>query len=208
MTQAPTDEIASTTPREVVELARLGDERAWRQIFDLHYVRIYRFFRSRVSTHQQAEDLASNVLLEAFRSIMKFQWQGKPFEAWLFGIARHELASYYRSRRPADLHPAEYVRDEFLEVEIRDILERLSPDHRMALELRYVIGLSGIEAAAVMNKSHGSFRSLLLRAARAFKRESERDEVRGPAPVAKRFFEHQTRPAADAAGGGGSGGSA
>jgi DNA-directed RNA polymerase specialized sigma24 family protein len=65
-------------------------------------------------------------------------------------------------------------------VEIRDILERLIPDHRAALELRFFLGLSGIEAAAVMERSHGSFRSLLLRAVRAFRRES--DDERGCAP--------------------------
>ena len=91
----------AVTPPAVVDAARAGDEVAWREVFDLQYPRLYRFFRSRVPNHHQAEDLASSTLLQAFRSIAAFHWRGRPFEAWLFGVARHELASFYRAQPPA-----------------------------------------------------------------------------------------------------------
>lgn len=166
---------------ELIEAARRHEEHAWEALFNDHYPRVFRFFRARVATPEQAEDLASNVFMQAFRSIDKFSWQGKPFEAWLFGIARNELASHYRSLRPTEQMQEPTVRDEFLEVEIRDILERLPLEYRQAIELRFVIGLSGIEAAAAMNRSHGSFRSLLLRAVRAFRTESNRGTEPAPA---------------------------
>ena len=172
--QQPAQPEQHITSMAVVEAARAGDESAWAAIFDHHYDRMFRFFRSRVATVEQAEDLASNVFLEAFRSISRFKWQGKPFEAWLFGIARNQLASYYRSKPPDQVQTELHTRDEFLEVEVRDILERLRPDHRTALELRFIVGLSGVEAAASMERSHGSFRSLLLRAVRAFRTESQK----------------------------------
>lgn len=159
--------------RDVVAAACNRHEWAWRQLFDAHYPHMFRFFRSRVSTNEQAEDLASDVFLEAYRSIGSFEWRERPFEAWLYGIARHGLASFYRadSDEPAsrDLVPLNSVRDEFLEVEVRDLLGRLSPDHRLALELPFIVGLSGEEAAAVMGRSHGSLRTLLHRAVRAFR---------------------------------------
>jgi RNA polymerase sigma factor (sigma-70 family) len=171
--------------RELIERAAAGDEAAWQELFGQHYVRLYRFFRSRVPTHQQAEDLASDVFLEAFRCIGSFRWQGVPFAGWMFGIARRVLASHYRARPQAELRCEEYVRDEYVAVEIRDILERIQPEYRTALELRFVVGLSGEEAAAVMGRSHGAFRSLLLRAVRAYRAESSSDEIhtREPAPV-------------------------
>lgn len=177
---------------EVVAAARSGDEGAWETLFDLHYARLYRFFRARMSSAEQAEDLASNVFLEAFRSISKFQWQGKPFEAWLFGIARHQLASYYRSAKDAltdaDLESEPAVRDEFISVEIQDILDALAPEYRTALQLRFIIGLSGVEAAEVMQKSHGAYRSLLFRAVKAFREESLKGEpTRTAAPRTRRI---------------------
>ena len=95
----------------------------------------------------------------------------------MFRIARNRLAQHYRRRPPetVPLAEADRVRDEYLTVEIRDLLDRLPVDYRQAIELRYVLGLSGREAAAVMERSHNSFRSLLLRATTAFKRESTRE---------------------------------
>jgi RNA polymerase sigma-70 factor (ECF subfamily) len=165
----------------VVAAARAGDQEAWGELFDAHYPALYRFFRSRVPSTEQAEDLASDVFLDAFRAIDSFRWQGRPFEAWLFGIARNKLASYYRdSTVRADRVVIEHpIYDEYLAFEVRDILGRLRPEHRTALELRFLVGLSGEEAAAVMARSHGAFRALLLRAVRAYRAESEHDE---PAP--------------------------
>lgn len=74
---------------------------------------------------------------------------------------------------PPDALPDEvgFARDEYIDVDIRDALARLERDHHLAIELRYVTGLSGQEAAAVMGRSHGAFRALLHRATAAFKRE-------------------------------------
>lgn len=164
--------------RQIIAAACSGDQAAWSQLFDAHYPALFRFFRSRVAGAEQAEDLASDVFLEAFRSIHSFRWQGRPFEAWLFGIARRRLASHYRTaahriEHVATDHP---LRDEYLAVEVNDILQRLRPEHRTALELRFLVGLSGEEAAAAMARSHGAFRALLLRAVRAFRTESERED--------------------------------
>jgi RNA polymerase sigma-70 factor (ECF subfamily) len=157
--------------RESVEAARAGDANAWQTLFDAHYPKVFRYVRSRVESAQTAEDLASEAFLEAYRSIGRFRWQSRPFEAWLFGIARNRLLMHYRSRRPGVQLPdeVEHVRDEFLDVEIRDVLDRLPADYRAAIEYRYVLGLSGAEAAAAMGKSHGAFRMLLNRATKAFK---------------------------------------
>ena len=186
---------SEVSPRSVVEAARSGDESAWRAIFDLQYPRLYRFFRSRVSAHHQAEDLASSTILQAFRSVGSFRWQGRPFEAWLFGIARHELASFYRSLPPAtaELDERQHVRDDFIAVEVRDLLAQLTVDYRTALELRYLLGFSGQEAAALMGRSHGSFRSLLLRAVRAFRTASATGDEAAPATTALATHERQWR---------------
>lgn len=168
---------ASPGDRETVEAARAGDEAAWREAFDDQFPRLYRFFLARVGHHQDAEDLTTEVFLEAWRSRRRLRWRNRPFAAWLFGIARKRLASYYRDR-PAPTTPlgetasveGPVVRDEFIAIEVHEILQRLSPEHREALALRYIVGLSGIEAAAATGRSHDAFRSLLRRATKAFQR--------------------------------------
>jgi RNA polymerase sigma-70 factor (ECF subfamily) len=169
----PTAANVDDRTREAVERARAGDESAWRELFDEHYPRLFRFFRSRVDTEATADDLAAETFTEAVRGLPKFRWRNRPFGAWLFGIARNRLRMHYRARRVHDELPEEigYSHDEYLEVDVRDALDRLEPDHRVAIELRYLVGLSGQEAAAVMGRSHGAFRALLHRASQAFKRE-------------------------------------
>lgn len=175
------------TTEDVITAAKAGAEDAWAAIFEQHYVRVYRFMRSRMGDAEEAEDLTANTFLEAFRSIGKFNWQGKPFEAWLFGIAHHQIASYYRKRSGKLPHMDETARDEFIDVEIRDILDSLPAVYREALELRFIVGLSGIEAATVMGRTHGAFRSLLHRAAQAY-RDRAADDRERPRPEPRRSF--------------------
>lgn len=169
---------AAEANSETVAAARAGSEDAWRELFDEHYPRLYRFFRSRVSTEQAADDLASETFLEAYRGINRFRLRQRPFGAWLFGIARNRLRMHYRSRKLTEELPddIEHVQDDYLDVEIRDLLDQLPNDYRLAIEYRYVLGLSGQEAAALMGRSNGAFRALLLRATRAFKAEFKRDD--------------------------------
>lgn len=164
-------EESAVSIHSAVEAARAGDQRAWEVLFAEHYPRLFRFLRSRVESPETAEDIASEVFIEAYRSLPRFRWRGRPFEAWMFGIARNRLLMHYRSRRqegalPEDIH---HVRDEFVSVDVRDALDRLPLDYRQAIELKHVLGLSGEEAAAAMGRSHGAFRALLLRATRAFR---------------------------------------
>ena len=160
--------------RRLVEAARSGREAAWQELFAEHYPELLRFFRSRLGATGRAEDLAAEVFAQAWRSRRRLRWRNRPFAAWLFGIARHELAGEFRRRGREQAVPLDTgegglirTRDEFLAVEVRDLLSRLRPDHRKALELRYVAGLSSIEAAAVMGRSPAGFRALLYRALRA-----------------------------------------
>ena len=138
-------------------------------------------------SHHDAEDLASDVFTEAWRSRRRLRWRQRPFEAWLFGIARRRLAAFYRNLPPPAVdiadqenHAASFVRDEFLAVEIRDLLGHLAPEHRQAVELRYIVGLSGVEAAAAMGRSHGAFRALLYRATQALLKEAQGSEGGSP----------------------------
>jgi RNA polymerase sigma-70 factor, ECF subfamily len=158
-----------------VERAQAGDETSWRALFDEYYPRLYRFMCARVGDDATAEDLAAEAFVDAYRGLPRFRWRGLPFGAWLFKIARNRLRMHYRSRRPeeaaSDTEVAATGDDPTLRMEIEETLGRLPADYREAIKLRYVLGLSGAEAAAAMGRSHGAFRMLLHRATDAFKHE-------------------------------------
>lgn len=173
-------ELSSDLEREraLVRAARRGDDDAWRSLFDEYYERLHAYMRARVRDDALAEDLTAEVFVDAFRGLPRFQWRGKPFGAWLFKVARNRLRMHFRteSRRPdaaSEIPPSlpADTPEPGLALAIEEALSGLSPDYREAIELRYVLGLSGQEAAAAMGRSHGSFRMLLHRAVLAFKRE-------------------------------------
>lgn len=157
-----------------VRAAQAGDEQAWRALFDEYYPRLYAFLRRRVSDPETADDLAAEAFVDAYRGLPRFRWQGKPFGAWLFKVARNRLRMHYRARPPVTVALPEdpaTTPDETWSLDIRDALDRLPAEYREAIELRYLLGLSGAEAAAATGRSHGAFRMLLHRATAAFKSE-------------------------------------
>jgi len=164
--------------RRVAE-AQSGNEQAWRALFDEYYPRLYAFMRKRVSDPQTADDLAAETFVDAFRGLPRFRWRGTPFGAWLFKVARNRLRMHYRStpHEPDSLSGSEpsLTVDHGLAIDIETTLGSLPPEYREAIDLRYVLGLTGPEAAAAMGRSHGAFRMLLHRATTAF-REAYGDE--------------------------------
>ena len=94
--------MAGDVQRAEVEAARAGDPEAWALAFKAHYPQLYRFFRGHVPTAQDAEELAAEVFVQAWRSRRRLRWRNRPFSAWLFGIARRQLAAYYRDRPPVE----------------------------------------------------------------------------------------------------------
>jgi RNA polymerase sigma-70 factor (ECF subfamily) len=160
--------------RDLVAAAQAGDEDAWHELFSEYYPKLYGFMRSRVSDPDTAEDLAADAFVDAFRGLPRFRWRGKPFGAWLFKVARNRLRMHYRAKGRDEVpiwDGAATTGDGTVSIDVRDALSRLKPEYREAIELRYLVGLSGAEAAAATGRSHGAFRTLLHRATKEFKAE-------------------------------------
>src|SRR5690242_8539904 len=66
--------------------ARAGDMRAWSQLYQQHYDRVFRRLCSFVGKAAVAEDLAQETFARAVVSLPNFDGRGA-FSAWLCGIA-------------------------------------------------------------------------------------------------------------------------
>src|SRR6185295_7126854 len=76
-----------------------GDEGAGERLFDRYFVRIVRFFRSKV--HGEIDELVQRTFLGCLEARTRFRGEGS-FYAFLFGIARHVLVDHYRAQRRGD----------------------------------------------------------------------------------------------------------
>lgn len=187
--------IAATDDDALVERARGGEQAAWREIYERCYTPIYRYVRARIWDETAAEDVAAEVFVAAVRGIARYRQEGKPFLAWLFGIAAHAVADHQRQigrqRRLSDRlwpfssrsrdHESERVHSDVLttsgeedrliqHLDLAQAIDGLTPPQRELMTLRYFVGLETPEIAAIMGKDASAVYSLHARALVALRR--------------------------------------
>ena len=88
----------SDEERELVSLARNGDERGFAGPVRLHQRRAYTVARSIVLTHEDAEDAVQEGFLRAYQAIGRFD-PGQPFGAWLNRIVANAALDIARRQK-------------------------------------------------------------------------------------------------------------
>ncbi len=81
--------------------AKLGDTAAFAEIYDQYVERIYSFASHMIGSREDAEDIAQDTFLLAFRNLRSLRNHGH-FEQWLYRIARNEI---YKRQRKAKHKP-------------------------------------------------------------------------------------------------------
>jgi RNA polymerase sigma-70 factor, ECF subfamily len=141
---------AAETPDEVlVGLVAQGDRNAMQVLYRRHNMRVFRFLMRFVDGEAAAEDLVSEVFLEAWRKAGKFAARSS-VSTWLLAIARYKALSALRKRSADGLNDdvIEFIEDPADDPEtalgkaergeiLRDCLRQLSPAHREIIDLVY-----------------------------------------------------------------------
>ena len=167
--------------RLVVE-AQAGDPEAFGRIFDEFHGAIFRFVASRVGRPSDAEDLTQLVFVKALEALPRYEARGIPFGGWLFRLARNATIDHSRTNREhTDLvavagRATEDRGPEGLAILRTDLdavaaaLQRLTPDQREVIALRFFGGLSPREVADLTGRNEGTIRGLQFRAIEALRR--------------------------------------
>lgn len=157
----------------LVGRARQGDQKAFAQLYEEHFDRIYRYVALRIGDKTEAEDMTQQVFLNALQSISSFKWKGIPFAAWLFRIARNQVFDYFRKQKKqpvalfdeslveSDSNNPQLMAEHGLDIE-RLLLatERLTAAQREVISLRFAGGLAIADVAKIMGKSQGAVKAL------------------------------------------------
>jgi RNA polymerase sigma-70 factor (ECF subfamily) len=167
----------NTDEAEAVARAKQRDQATWAAWHDAYYPVLYRYALVRLARAEEAEDLASQVFLEALKAIDRFKYTGTPVLAWFYGIARH-LVSKRRHQLNRDTLTLEDQPERSTSEEEANVhrvmawaaLEKLKEEHREVLVLRYLLDLPSAEVARIMGKSEGATYSLQVRALEAARR--------------------------------------
>lgn len=150
---------------------------------------VVRYCRSRVGAaergHLSADDVAQEVCLAVMTALPRYRDQGRPFMAFVYGIAAHKVADAHRNagRNRAesmaevpdvvsgDEGPEKLALDSETSRQVNGLLATLSDKHREIIILRLVVGLSAEETAAAVGSTAGAVRVAQHRALAKLKTE-------------------------------------
>jgi RNA polymerase sigma-70 factor (ECF subfamily) len=189
----PTD----SDQRLLLAAAQAGDERAFQRLIEPYRhaldVHCYRMLGSL----QDAEDLAQETLLRAWRALARFEPRVQ-FQTWLYRIATNACLDELerRPRRPELIDPfpdrplgeaeapvydpaARYALREGMELALVRAIQQLPGRQRPVLIFRDVLGWSAPEVAELLESTVASVNSALQRA-----RAAVEEHLPAPEPVA------------------------
>ncbi len=145
----------------------------FKQLYARWLAPVYRYFYYRVGNVKDAEDLTSQVFLKVYEELPRYTDRGH-FPAWLFTIARHNAANFYRIKPPAISLETEDPADQTIDLlaqavqtdeiqRLRMLIRSLTEEEQELIRLRFVVGLGYREIAGVLNRKEDAIRKSISR---------------------------------------------
>jgi RNA polymerase sigma-70 factor (ECF subfamily) len=170
----------------LVARAQQGDLRAYDELVTRHRSRIYAMIRNMIHQEADAWDLSQEVFIKAWNALPRFEAKAR-FSTWIYRIAHNVVYDWTRKRKiesVGELNDEIFERERIdsssmttpfgadapdesmahgeLRAKIAKALSKISPEHREAVLLKDVQGLSYKEIADVMSCSIGTVMSRLF----------------------------------------------
>ncbi|MFF8770067.1 RNA polymerase sigma factor [Kitasatospora sp. NPDC015120] len=155
---------------DLVNRAQLGDLIAMERILEVLAPYVGRVCAP--IALQDAADAAQESMIAIFRRLHQLKTPEALF-GWAKAIALREavrVAARGRKSSPVELADEPDPTDTELAADIRDALDRLSPEHRAILTMRHIDGFDEKTVASILNVPVGTVRSRLFRARAIFRR--------------------------------------
>ena len=194
---------------EMIAAILAGDSDLYHQLIQPYELSVYRMALSLVKNETEAEDVAQEAFLKAFRNLANFRAESK-FSTWLISIALNEARRRLRRQStvrmesldeppeeggkvsPALLRDWREIPSEALErKEVRNLLQEairhLSPMYREVLVMRDIEDLSTEETAGALAISISSVKVRLHRARIMLQKELA-PKLKLASPKKRRWF--------------------
>ena len=189
-----------TTVKDLVEKAQRDDLSAFEELVVKYQDRVYSHCHHLSGNPDDAQDLAQDVFVQAFKGIRSFR-NDADFGTWLHRIAVNVWINYcrrkekvvafsldeplpvregevYRELAASDESPLEKVERSEFNAMVSRALNRLLPEYRTVLVLREMEGYNYSEIASLLDCSLGTVKSRINRGRKALKKELEKLNVK------------------------------
>ena len=155
------------------------------------YPKVFAYVYGRVQDKEVSLDIVSEVFERAFAKASSLRSDGA-FEAWLFTIARNEVASHWRKEKPAAKalqeaawhnelnHQPPSPEDTLLHRErvshLSSLLRQLPPREQEIISLKFDAELTNREIADILKTSEVNVRVTIFRALRKLRTRMEQQQ--------------------------------
>jgi RNA polymerase sigma-70 factor (ECF subfamily) len=190
---------AASCPEDIaadVVAAMQGDRAAVERLLRVVRPLAVRYCRARIGRQERsfasADDAAQEVCLAVLKSLPSYRDQGRPFLAFVYGIASHKVADAHRASARNRSEPVADVPDVVetgagpeqhalrgeLSREMDELLKVLPEKQREILLLRIVVGLSAEETATALGSTPGAVRVAQHRALTKLRKTMTPEQMR------------------------------
>jgi RNA polymerase sigma-70 factor (ECF subfamily) len=175
--------------RDAVEACRRGEREAFDRLVLRYQREVYRLCYRFVNNHEDANDLAQEVFLRAWRAIARFRGESS-FSTWLYRIAVNACLNFRALRRPSTQELPEGLPDPLPGAEarllsddearrVREAVARLPEKQRATLILKVYHERTHEEVAEILGSTVGTAKANLFHALGNLRRlVAERGEMR------------------------------
>ncbi|MCM3387875.1 RNA polymerase sigma factor [Ureibacillus chungkukjangi] len=158
------------------------------EIYNQHYLDVYRFLVCFSGNQNDAEDLTQEVFIRVLKSLPNFKTDSN-FKTWIFSIAKHVALDHYRKKKFSTIFkegffskleskekkPDEEYEKTELEHYVHEAISKLKPNHRAAVILRGINEFSVKETAEILQCSEAKVKVDYHRALKDLKRKLDLD---------------------------------
>jgi RNA polymerase sigma-70 factor (ECF subfamily) len=160
--------------RALVEACQRGEREAFDVLVTRYQRHVYRLCYRYVNDHSDANDLAQEAFLKAYKAIGRFRGDAA-FSTWLYRIAVNTCLNFRAARKPQAEPLAESLADgrrgvgEEIERReragrVREAVERLPEKQRLTLILKIYQDLTHEQVAEILGSSVGTVKANLFHA--------------------------------------------
>jgi RNA polymerase sigma-70 factor (ECF subfamily) len=160
----------------VVDAAIAGSRPAVERLLSVIRPLVLRYCRARIGYQERSfassDDVAQEVCLAVLTALPTYVDQGRPFLAFVYGIAAHKVADARRAAArnrsdpvntlpdepTVDAGPEQRVIHREMSTSINELLRLLPAKQREILVLRVAVGLSAVETADAVGSTPGAVR--------------------------------------------------
>ena len=169
---------------QLIKKAQKGDTRAFEQVVEQYYTKIYNIALGTMGNSHDAEDAAQNALIKIYGAIGDFRFRSK-FSTWVYRITVNSCMDELRKKKrekgvskeeigesdfgAESQTPETYALQKESSSEIRNAVSCLKDEHRAVIVLRDINGFSYEEIAEITKCSLGTVKSRINRARNSLK---------------------------------------